>query len=163
MFQGSELSVKTMGQAISPILDALEYDLYFALEIGKSFMVKTNAKTFGSGFMHLKFALIYTMMSMVKRRTYISTLLHLDCQRCEIRIFGLHRPFVPIRQSPNYSKGIIYTKPEENVAHYADVLKNQEGCAFVMVIAIYGIIPANTSFKSGSHKGCRLYTRRRYT
>jgi sulfur-oxidizing protein SoxB len=28
MFQGSELSVKTTGKAISPILNALKYDLY---------------------------------------------------------------------------------------------------------------------------------------
>jgi 2',3'-cyclic-nucleotide 2'-phosphodiesterase (5'-nucleotidase family) len=46
---------------------------------------------------------------------------------------------VPLRQSPNYSKGIIYTKPEENLAHYVDVLRNQEQCAVVIMLAHLGL------------------------
>jgi sulfur-oxidizing protein SoxB len=46
---------------------------------------------------------------------------------------------VPIRQSPNYSKGIIYTNPEENLAHYVDVLRNQEQCSYVIIIAHLGL------------------------
>ncbi|MFT7363332.1 MAG: sulfur-oxidizing protein SoxB, partial [Algoriphagus sp.] len=46
---------------------------------------------------------------------------------------------VPIRQSPNYSKGILYSKPEENLAHYVDVLRNQEKCAFVAIVAHLGL------------------------
>jgi S-sulfosulfanyl-L-cysteine sulfohydrolase len=46
---------------------------------------------------------------------------------------------VPIRQSPNYSKGIIYTKPEDNLAHYIDVLRNQEKCVFVAIVAHLGL------------------------
>jgi S-sulfosulfanyl-L-cysteine sulfohydrolase len=46
---------------------------------------------------------------------------------------------VPLRQSPLYSKGIIYTKPEENLAHYVDVLKNQEQCAFICIVAHLGL------------------------
>lgn len=46
---------------------------------------------------------------------------------------------VPIRQSPNYSKGILYTKPEENLAHYIDVLRNQEQCIYVIIVGHLGL------------------------
>ena len=46
---------------------------------------------------------------------------------------------MPIRQSPNYSSGIIYTKPEENIAYYIDVLKNQEKCNLIIVLAHMGL------------------------
>ena len=46
---------------------------------------------------------------------------------------------MPIRQSPNYSRGIIYTKPEDNIVHYVDVLRNQEQCAYVIMVAHLGL------------------------
>jgi 2',3'-cyclic-nucleotide 2'-phosphodiesterase (5'-nucleotidase family) len=44
-----------------------------------------------------------------------------------------------MRQSPNYSKGIIYTKPEENLPHFVDVLRNQEGCAYIILLSHLGL------------------------
>ena len=52
---------------------------------------------------------------------------------------GYTDPLVPIRQSPNYSKGIIYTKPEENLAYYVDVLRNQEQCEYVILLSHLGL------------------------
>ncbi len=57
----------------------------------------------------------------------------------KIGFLGYTDPLVPIRQSPNYSKGIIYTKPEENLAHFVDVLRNQEQCAYVIIVAHLGL------------------------
>jgi 2',3'-cyclic-nucleotide 2'-phosphodiesterase (5'-nucleotidase family) len=57
----------------------------------------------------------------------------------KIGFLGYTDPLVPIRQSPVYSKGIIYTKPEENLAHYVDVLKNQENCSYIIMIAHLGL------------------------
>jgi 2',3'-cyclic-nucleotide 2'-phosphodiesterase (5'-nucleotidase family) len=57
----------------------------------------------------------------------------------KIGFLGYTDPLVPLRQSPNYSKGIIYTKPEENLAHYADVLRSQEQCAYVLIVAHLGL------------------------
>jgi 2',3'-cyclic-nucleotide 2'-phosphodiesterase (5'-nucleotidase family) len=57
----------------------------------------------------------------------------------KIGFLGYTDHLVPVRQSPNYSKGIIYTKPEENLAHYVDVLRNQEQCAYVLMIAHLGL------------------------
>ncbi|MCR9084942.1 MAG: bifunctional metallophosphatase/5'-nucleotidase, partial [Cyclobacteriaceae bacterium] len=57
----------------------------------------------------------------------------------KIGFLGYTDHLVPKRQSPNYSKGILYTKPEENLSHYVDVLRNQEKCAFVCIIAHLGL------------------------
>lgn len=57
----------------------------------------------------------------------------------KIGFLGYTDHLVPIRQSPNYSKGILYSKPEENLAHYVDVLRNQEKCAFVAIVAHLGL------------------------
>jgi 2',3'-cyclic-nucleotide 2'-phosphodiesterase (5'-nucleotidase family) len=57
----------------------------------------------------------------------------------KIGFIGYTDPLVPLRQSPNYSKGIVYTAPEENLTHYVDVLRNQEQCAYVIIIAHLGL------------------------
>ena len=77
---------------------------------------------------------------------------------------------VPIRQSPNYSKGILYTKPEENLAHYIDVLRNQEQCIYVIIVGHLGLSQqihlsnleackgADYIFGGDTHESCLLYT-----
>jgi 2',3'-cyclic-nucleotide 2'-phosphodiesterase (5'-nucleotidase family) len=57
----------------------------------------------------------------------------------KIGFLGYTDHLVPLRQSPNYSKGIVYTKPEENLAYYVDVLKNQEQCQFIAIIGHLGL------------------------
>jgi len=57
----------------------------------------------------------------------------------KIGFVGYTDPLVPLRQSPNYSKGIIYTKPEENLAYYVQVLREQEQCDFVIMLAHLGL------------------------
>jgi 2',3'-cyclic-nucleotide 2'-phosphodiesterase (5'-nucleotidase family) len=64
-----------------------------------------------------------------------------DMEYCRSKkwLLGYTDPLVPIRQSPNYSKGIIYTPPEDNLAHYIDVLRNQEQCSYIIIIAHLGL------------------------
>jgi 2',3'-cyclic-nucleotide 2'-phosphodiesterase (5'-nucleotidase family) len=57
----------------------------------------------------------------------------------KIGFLGYTDHLVPLRQSPGYSKGIIYTKPEANMKHYVDVLRKQEKCAAVIIIAHCGL------------------------
>lgn len=60
-------------------------------------------------------------------------------QGVKIGFLGYTDHLVPIRQSPNYSKGIIYSKPEENLAYYVNVLKEQEQCDFIIILAHLGL------------------------
>jgi 2',3'-cyclic-nucleotide 2'-phosphodiesterase (5'-nucleotidase family) len=57
----------------------------------------------------------------------------------KIGFLGYTDPLVPLRQSPAYSKGIMYTRPDENLQYYVEVLRNKENCGFVIIIAHLGL------------------------
>jgi hypothetical protein len=66
-------------------------------------------------------------------RTYFPTLWYgiLQEQKLAFRIHGSSSSY---KTKSNYSKG-IYTPPEDNLAHYIDVLRNQEQCSYIIIIA----------------------------
>jgi 2',3'-cyclic-nucleotide 2'-phosphodiesterase (5'-nucleotidase family) len=140
MFQGSELSVKTTGEAFVPILDALKYDLYlpgnWEVIYGKKQMQtllgKLNAPKICTNMYH-------DLGDGKKGELIFQPYQIWNVAGAKIGFLGYTDPLVPIRQSPVYSKGIIYTKPEENLAHYVDVLKNQENCSYIIMIAHLGL------------------------
>jgi sulfur-oxidizing protein SoxB len=140
MFQGSELSVKTTGKAITPILNAMGYDLYLpgnwevvyykkAMQtlLGGLDAPKVCANMFHDAGEGKKGELVFPAYSTFSRLGV------------KIGFLGYTDPLVPLRQSPNYSKGIIYTKPEENLAYYVNVLREQEQCDFVIILAHLGL------------------------
>jgi len=57
----------------------------------------------------------------------------------KIGFIGYNDPFTATRQSPAYSYGIRFTKPEENVAKYITLLKENEGCAMVFLLTHMGL------------------------
>jgi len=140
MFQGSELSVRTTGEALVPILNALNYDLYIPGNWEVIYYKKAMQKLLGS----LNGPKICTNMyhdtGDGKRGELIFQPYHIwHVAGVKIGFLSYTDPLVPIRQSPNYSKGIIYTTPEENLAHYVDVLRNQEQCVFVILLSHLGL------------------------
>ncbi|MDP2176159.1 MAG: metallophosphoesterase [Bacteroidota bacterium] len=140
MFQGSELSVKTTGKAFVPILNAMHYDLYLP---GNWEVIygKKNMQTLMGGLSAPKICTnMYHDLGEGKKGELIFQPYHIwQVAGLKIGFLGYTDPLVPIRQSPVYSKGIIYTKPEENLAHYVDVLKNQEQCHYIIIIAHLGL------------------------
>jgi 2',3'-cyclic-nucleotide 2'-phosphodiesterase (5'-nucleotidase family) len=120
MFQGSELAVKTTGKALVPVLNAMGYNLYLPGNWEVVYYKKAMQTLMGA-------LLIFNPY-------YIW-----QVGGIKIGFLGYTDPLVPLRQSPNYSKGIIYTKPEENLKHYVDVLKNDEQCAFVIILSHLGL------------------------
>jgi 2',3'-cyclic-nucleotide 2'-phosphodiesterase (5'-nucleotidase family) len=140
MFQGSELSVKTTGTAMVPILNALGYDLYLPGNWEVIYYKKAMQTLLGSLNAPKVCANMYHDLGEGKKGELIFPPYHIwNIKGVKIGFIGYTDPLVPIRQSPNYSKGIIYTKPEENLAHYADVLRNQEQCAYVLIVAHLGL------------------------
>lgn len=140
MFQGSELSVKTTGEAFVPILNTMGYDLYlpgnWEVIYGKKKMQtllgSLNAPKVCANMYHdtgggVKGELIFPPYHI----WYVAGL--------KIGFLGYTDHMVPLRQSPNYSKGIVYTKPDDNLKHYVDILKNQEQCDFVIMVAHLGL------------------------
>jgi len=140
MFQGSELSVKTLGKAMVPILNALNYDLYLPGNWEVIYYKKAMQTLLGALHAPKVCPNRYHDLGKGKNGELIFPPYHIwHSKGIKIGFIGYTDPLVPLRQSPNYSKGIIYSKPEENIAHYVDVLRNQEQCAAVMVIAHLGL------------------------
>jgi 2',3'-cyclic-nucleotide 2'-phosphodiesterase (5'-nucleotidase family) len=140
MFQGSELSVKTTGKAFVPILNALEYDLYLPGNWEVIYGKKSMQTLLGSLNAPKICANMYHDLGNNQKGELIFQPYHTwHVNGVKIGFLGYTDHLVPVRQSPNYSKGIIYTKPEENLAHYVDVLRNQEQCAYVIMIAHLGL------------------------
>lgn len=140
MFQGSELSVKTTGKAMIPILNALGYDLYLPGNWEVIYYKKAMQTLLGSLNAPKVCANMYHDLGEGKKGELIFPAYHIwQVAGVKIGFLGYTDPLVPLRQSPNYSKGIVYTKPEDNLAHYVDVLKNQEQCAFVIILAHLGL------------------------
>lgn len=140
MFQGSELSVKTTGKALVPILNELGYDLYLP---GNWEVIygKRNMQTLLGALDAPKIcANMYHDLGEGKRGELIFLPYYIwNVRGVKIGFLGYTDPLVPIRQSPNYSKGILYTPAEENLAHYVSVLKEDERCDYVIVIAHLGL------------------------
>lgn len=140
MFQGSELSVKTTGSAIVPILNALDYDLYIPGNWEVIYYKAAMQKLMGALNAPKICTNMYHDLGNGKKGELIFQPYHIwHIAGVKIGFLSYTDPLVPIRQSPNYSKGIIYTHPEENLAHYIDVLRNQEQCAFVILLSHLGL------------------------
>jgi len=140
MFQGSELSVKTTGKAMVPILNELGYNLYLPGNWEVVYYKKAMQTLLGALNAPKVCANMYHDLGDGKKGELIFQPYHIwNVKGVKIGFIGYTDPLVPLRQSPLYSKGIIYTKPEENLAHYVDVLRNQEQCAYVMIVAHLGL------------------------
>lgn len=140
MFQGSELSVKTTGKAMVPILNGLDYDLYLPGNWEVVYYKKAMQTLLGTLNAPKVCANMYHDLGERKKGALIFPAYHVwNVKGVKIGFLGYTDPLVPIRQSPLYSKGIIYSKPEENLAHYVDVLRNQEQCAYVLLVAHLGL------------------------
>jgi S-sulfosulfanyl-L-cysteine sulfohydrolase len=140
MFQGSQLSVETTGKAIQPILNALGYNLY----IPGNWEVVYNKEN------------MLNLMGGLKAPKVCSNMYHdagdgkkgalifppyytWSAGGIKIGFVSYTDPLVPVRQSPDYSKGIIYTHPEENLQHFVSVLREQEQCDLVILLSHLGL------------------------
>jgi S-sulfosulfanyl-L-cysteine sulfohydrolase len=140
MFQGSMLSVKTTGAAYVDMLNALGYDLYLPGNWEVIYGKNKMQKLLGALDAPKVCANMYHDLGGGKRGELIFPPYQtLSRHGVKIGFLGFTDHLVPIRQSPNYSKGIVYAKAEENLAYYVDVLKEQEQCDFVIIVAHLGL------------------------
>jgi 2',3'-cyclic-nucleotide 2'-phosphodiesterase (5'-nucleotidase family) len=140
MFQGSELAVKTTGKALVPVLNAMGYNLYLPGNWEVVYYKKAMQTLMGALTAPKVCANMYHDLGDGKKGELIFNPYYIwQVGGIKIGFLGYTDPLVPLRQSPNYSKGIIYTKPEENLKHYVDVLKNDEQCAFVIILSHLGL------------------------
>jgi S-sulfosulfanyl-L-cysteine sulfohydrolase len=137
-FQGSAVASLTEGRGIVPLANQMNYDLVlpgnWEVAYGKKMMIHdmetyTAAKVCANMFHNddLEHDLLfppYQIFNMGGTR---------------IGFVGYNDPLTPIRQSPDYSKGIKFTKPEKDLAKYVKILREEKGCAMVFVISHMGL------------------------
>lgn len=140
MFQGSMLSVKTTGQAFVPLLNAMDYDLYLPGNWEVVYYKKNMQKLLGGLLAPKICANMYHDLGDGKKGELIFQPYQI-MHRMGVKIgfLGYTDPLVPLRQSPMYSKGIVYTKPEDNLKEYVTLLREQEQCDFVIILSHLGL------------------------
>ncbi|WP_304238354.1 bifunctional UDP-sugar hydrolase/5'-nucleotidase [Jiulongibacter sediminis] len=140
MFQGSELSDRTQGDALVPILNEINYDIYtpgnweviYYKQKMQRLLGGLNAPKVCANMFHDKGD--GTPGEPIFQPYQIITKLGV-----KIGFLGYTDHLVPRRQPPALSKGIVYTKPEENIRHYIEVLREQEQCDFVIILSHLGL------------------------
>ncbi len=140
MFQGSMLSVKTTGAAFIDILNNLGYDLYLPGNWEVIYYKEKMQKLLGGLDAPKVCANMFHDIGEGKKGELIFPAYYTWSRHgVKVGFLGYTDHLVPIRQSPNYSKGIVYTKPEENLAYYVKVLREQEQCDIVIMLAHLGL------------------------
>ena len=140
MFQGSELSVKTTGKALQPILNAMNYNLFIPGNWEVVYYKENMQKLLGGLNAPKICSNMYHDLGEGKKGEHIFPPYYTwNAAGIKIGFVSYTDPLVPLRQSPAYSKGIIYTFPEENLAYYVKVLKEQEQCDFIILLSHLGL------------------------
>src|SRR5205809_2198510 len=137
-FQGSAVAALSKGQAIPPLLNRVRYDLVlpgnWEVVYGKEMLIKD--------------------MGMYTAAKVCANMFHagagdappifppfqvFDIGGTRVGFVGYNDPLTPIRQSPAYSRGITFTRPEVDLARYVKVLRQEKGCQVVFVISHMGL------------------------
>ncbi|MEP7321809.1 MAG: 5'-nucleotidase C-terminal domain-containing protein, partial [Saprospiraceae bacterium] len=140
MFQGSMLSIKTRGGAFIDILNQLGYDLYLPGNWEVVYHKERMQELLGGLDAPKVCANMYHDMGNGQKGELIFPAYYTIVKEgVKIGFLGYTDHLVPIRQSPLYSKGIVYTKPEENLKYYVEVLKKQEQCDYIIILAHIGL------------------------
>src|SRR6185295_14844423 len=62
-----------------------------------------------------------------------------DVGGIRVGFVGYNDPLTPIRQSPAYSRGIKFTRPERDLDKYVKVLRQEKRCQVVFVLSHMGL------------------------
>ena len=150
-FQGGGVAAMSEGRAIVPLMNRVGYDLVlpgnWEVVYGKENMLKDlggyRASKICANMWHEKLAEFCGPMRDPNEELagelifppYWTT----NVAGVKIGFIGYNDPLTPKRQSPEYSCGIKFTKPELNVARYIRHLREYEQCAMVFLVTHMGL------------------------
>ena len=137
-FQGSAVAALSKGQAITPLLNRIGYDLVlpgnWEVVYGKEMLIKN--------------------MNMYTAAKVCANMFHagatdappifppyqiFNVGETRVGFVGYNDPLTPIRQSPAYSRGIAFTRPEADLARYVKILREEQCCHVVFVLSHMGL------------------------
>lgn len=139
-FQGGGVAALSEGRAIIPLINNIGYDLMlpgnWEVVYGKEMMQKDLGAYDGQ-------KICANMFHDTKDAFHGESIFHPYWVRnfgsIKIGFIGYNDPLTPRRQSPAYSEGIRFTKPEHNVARYIKLLRDYEQCDMVFLVTHMGL------------------------
>jgi S-sulfosulfanyl-L-cysteine sulfohydrolase len=153
-FQGSGVAALSEGRAIVPLINNIGYDLMlpgnWEVVYGKEMMQKDLGaydaqKICANMFHHTTDDHNGELLYHPYWTTHFGDI--------KLGFIGYNDPMTPKRQSPAYSEGITFTKPEKNVARYIRILRDYERCDMVFLVTHMGLAQqvdlANQSYIDG--------------
>ena len=145
------MAAKSEGRAIVPLMNAVGYDLIlpgnWEVVYGKETMLKDlggyRAAKICANMYHEKLA-DFCGGSVDPNADLAGEMIFQpywtrNIAGIKIGFIGYNDPLTPKRQSPAYSCGIKFTKPETNVAKYIRILRDYEQCAMVFLVTHMGL------------------------
>lgn len=139
-FQGGAVASLTLGKGIVPLVNNIGYDLIlpgnWEVVYGKENMLKDLG-----GYSAAKVCanMFHDSADEFKGEMIFPPYWTRQIGGIKIGFIGYNDPLTPKRQSPAYSRGIQFTKPEINVAKYIKLLKEYEQCAMVFLVTHMGL------------------------
>ena len=137
-FQGSGVASLSLGRAIVPLINHMNYDLVlpgnWEILYGKEMLIYDMK--------HYDAAKVCANMHHsddFRRDLLFPPYQVFRLGDIRVGFVGYNDPLTPIRQSPAYSKGIKFSRPEKNLAHYVAKLRKEHGCALVFVVSHMGL------------------------
>lgn len=137
--QGGGLAALTQGKAIVPLINNLGYDIVLPGNWEVVYGKKMLLEDLGHCHAGKICANMFHDTNDARNGEMLFppyTIKHLA--GVKIGFIGYNDPLTPIRQSPAYSYGIKFTRPEENVAKYIHALRAQ-GCAMIFLVTHMGL------------------------
>ncbi len=150
-FQGGGVAALSQGSALVPLMDRIGYDLVlpgnWEVIYGKEMMLKNlggyRAQKICANMFHAAYpasAQIASDPNAGLRGALIFPPYWIkQVAGAKIGFIGYNDPLTSKRQSPAYSYGITFTRPEANVAEYIHVLRDYEQCAMVFLVTHLGL------------------------
>jgi 2',3'-cyclic-nucleotide 2'-phosphodiesterase (5'-nucleotidase family) len=139
-FQGGGIAALSEGRAIVPLINNIDYDIVlpgnWEVVYGKEMMERDlggyNAQKICANMFHDTNGADHG--ELIFHPWYVQ---HFG--QTKIGFIGYNDPLTPKRQSPAYSKGIKFTKPELNVERYIRHLRDIEKCNLVFLVTHMGL------------------------
>ena len=150
-FQGGGVAAMSEGRALVPLMDRIGYDLVlpgnWEVIYGKEMMLKDlgayKADKVCANMFHAPYpegaSASVDKNAELKGELIFPPYWTKQVAGIKIGFIGYNDPLTPKRQSPAYSYGIAFTKPEVNVAKYIRILRDYEQCAMVFLVTHMGL------------------------
>ena len=139
-FQGGGVAALSEGKAIVPLINDIGYDLMlpgnWEVVYGKDMMERDLG---GYDAQKICANMFHDTKDDRKGELMFHPWWTTHFGNIKLGFIGYNDPLTPKRQSPAYSEGIQFTKPEKNVARYVRYLRDYELCDMVFLVTHMGL------------------------